>query len=58
MTSIILVATLIADPAREPLTEEKLDRAAKALAGIERRRRLKGVARREKENAARCGTGR
>ncbi len=40
MTSIILVATLIADPAREPLTEATLDRAAKALAGIDRRRWL------------------
>ncbi len=38
--SSILVATLIADPAREPLSEATLDRAAQALAGIERRRWL------------------
>ena len=40
MTSIILVATLIADPAREPLTEATLDRAAKAVAGVDCRRWL------------------
>jgi len=40
MSSIILVATLIADPAREPLTEARLDTAAAALRGVERRRWL------------------
>ncbi len=45
MTSIILVATLIADPARERLSEATLDKAAAALRGIERRRWLEdGVA--------------
>src|SRR5208282_4217034 len=39
MSSILLVATLIADPAR-PLSEATLDRAAQALEGIERRRWL------------------
>jgi phosphoserine phosphatase len=38
--SSILVATLIADPAREPLSEATIDRAAQALAGVERRRWL------------------
>ncbi len=40
MSSIILVATLIADPARERLTEATLDKAAWALRGVERRRWL------------------
>jgi phosphoserine phosphatase len=39
-SSIILVATLVADPAREPLTEARLDKAASALQGVERRRWL------------------
>ena len=40
MPSSILVATLIADPERCPLTEARVDRAALALRGIERRRWL------------------
>ena len=40
MPSSILVATLIADPARERLSEARVDRAAQALRGIERRRWL------------------
>ena len=40
MSSIILVATLIADPARERLSEATLDEAAAALSGVERRRWL------------------
>ncbi len=40
MSSIILVATLIADPARERLSEASLDQAAAALRGAERRRWL------------------
>ena len=40
MSSIILVATLIADPARERLSEATLDKAATALRGVERRRWL------------------
>ena len=40
MSSIILVATLIADPARERLSEATLDKAAAALRGVERRRWL------------------
>src|ERR1700722_18484885 len=43
--SSVLVATLIADPAKEPLIEAILDRAAQALNGVERRRWLdEGVA--------------
>jgi phosphoserine phosphatase len=43
--SSVLVATLIADPAKEPLSEAILDRAAQALNGVERRRWLdEGVA--------------
>jgi phosphoserine phosphatase len=43
--SSVLVATLIADPAKEPLSEATVDRAAQALNGIERRRWLdEGVA--------------
>jgi phosphoserine phosphatase len=43
--SSVLVATLIADPSTEPLSEATVDRAAQALNGIERRRWLdKGVA--------------
>jgi phosphoserine phosphatase len=43
--SSVLVATLIADPSTEPLSEATLDRAALALHGIERRRWLNdGVA--------------
>jgi phosphoserine phosphatase len=43
--SSVLVATLIADPSTEPLGEATLDRAARALKGIERRRWLdEGVA--------------
>jgi phosphoserine phosphatase len=43
--SSVLVATLIADPSKESLSEATLDRAAQALNGIERRRWLdKGVA--------------
>jgi hypothetical protein len=41
--SSVLVATLIADPAREPLSEAMIDRAAQALAVVERLRWL-GVA--------------
>ena len=45
MSSSILVATPIADPGVERLSEATLDRAAQVLCGIERRRRLdKGVA--------------
>ena len=45
MSSTILVATLIADPARERLTEATLDKAAWAIRAIERRRWLdQGVA--------------
>jgi phosphoserine phosphatase len=45
MSSSILVATLIADPAVERLSETTLDLAAQALRGIERRRWLdEGVA--------------
>jgi phosphoserine phosphatase len=39
-SSSILVATLIADPARERLSEARVDRAAQALRGIESRRWL------------------
>jgi phosphoserine phosphatase len=43
--SSVLVATLTADPAKAPLSEATLDRAAQALRGIERRRWLnEGVA--------------
>jgi phosphoserine phosphatase len=43
--SSVLVATLVANPAEEPLSEATLDRAAQALRGIERRRWLnEGVA--------------
>jgi phosphoserine phosphatase len=43
--SSVLVATLIADPSTEPLSEATVDRAAQALNGIERRRWLdEGVA--------------
>ena len=43
--SSVLVATLIADPAKAPLSEAILDRAAQALNGVERRRWLdEGVA--------------
>jgi phosphoserine phosphatase len=43
--SSVLVATLIADPSRAPLSEATVDRAAQALNGIERRRWLdEGVA--------------
>ncbi len=45
MSSSILVATLIADPEGERLSEATLDKAAQALRGIERRRLLdEGVA--------------
>ncbi len=45
MSSTILVATLIANPARERLSEANLDKAAAALGGVERRRWLdEGVA--------------
>ena len=45
MSSSILVATLIADPERAPLSDARIDRAALALGGIERRRWLdEGVA--------------
>ena len=45
MSSSILVATLIADPAKAPLSEATVDRAAQALRGVERRRWLdEGVA--------------
>jgi len=41
----VLVATLVADPAKEGLSEAALDRAAQALGGVERRRWLgEGVA--------------
>lgn len=41
----VLVATLIADPSKAPLSEATVDRAAQALKGIERRRWLdEGVA--------------
>jgi phosphoserine phosphatase len=41
----ILVATLIADPSKAPLSEATVDRAAQALRGVERRRWLdEGVA--------------
>ena len=43
--SSVLVATLIADPSKEPLSEAAVDRAAQALCGVERRRWLdEGVA--------------
>ena len=43
--SSVLVATLVADPSKEPLSEAILDRAAQALRGVERRRWLdEGVA--------------
>ncbi|HTZ68504.1 MAG TPA: phosphoserine phosphatase SerB [Roseiarcus sp.] len=43
--SSVLVATLVADPMRAPLSEATLDRAAQALRGVERRRWLdEGVA--------------
>ena len=43
--SSVLVATLIADPSKAPLSEATVDRAAQALSGIERRRWLdEGVA--------------
>ena len=43
--SSVLVATLIADPSKAPLSEATLDRAAQALGGVERRRWLdEGVA--------------
>jgi len=43
--SSVLVATLIADPAKAPLSEAILGRAAQALSGVERRRWLdEGVA--------------
>jgi phosphoserine phosphatase len=35
--SSVLVATLVADPSKEPLSEATLDRAAQALRGVERR---------------------
>ena len=38
--SSVLVATLVADAAKAPLTEATLDRAAQALHGVERRRWL------------------
>ena len=38
--SSVLVATLVADPAKAPLSEATLDRAAQALRGVERRRWL------------------
>src|SRR5271165_359333 len=40
MPSSVLVATLIADPERAPLRDARIDRAALALGGIERRRWL------------------
>ena len=40
MPSSVLVATLIADPARAPLSVARIDRAALALAGFERWRWL------------------
>ena len=43
--SSVLVATLIADSVKAPLSEATLDRAAQALRGVERRRWLdEGVA--------------
>ena len=43
--SSVLVATLVADPSKEPLSEATVDRAAQALRGVERRRWLdEGVA--------------
>jgi phosphoserine phosphatase len=43
--SSVLVATLIADPSKAPLSETTVDRAAQALRGVERRRWLdEGVA--------------
>jgi phosphoserine phosphatase len=43
--SSVLVATLVANPAKAPLSEATLDRAAQALGGVERRRWLdEGVA--------------
>jgi phosphoserine phosphatase len=38
--SSVLVATLVADPSKAPLSEATLDRAAQALRGVERRRWL------------------
>jgi phosphoserine phosphatase len=38
--SSVLVATLVADPSTEPLSEATVDRAAQALRGVERRRWL------------------
>jgi phosphoserine phosphatase len=38
--SSVLVATLVADPVKEPLSEATLDRAAQTLGGVERRRWL------------------
>jgi phosphoserine phosphatase len=40
MPSSVLVATLIADPERAPHSDARVDRAALALGGIERRRWL------------------
>ena len=40
MSSSVLVATLIADPAKAPLTDARIDEAALALGGVERRRWL------------------
>src|SRR5580700_12325022 len=43
--SSVLVATLVADPSKAPLSEATLGRAAQALCGVERRRWLdEGVA--------------
>ena len=43
--SSVLVATLVANPAKAPLSEATVDRAAQALGGVERRRWLdEGVA--------------
>jgi phosphoserine phosphatase len=43
--SSVLVATLVVDPVKAPLSEATLDRAAQALGGVERRRWLdEGVA--------------
>ncbi len=45
MPASVLVATLIADPERSPLTDARVDRAALALGGVERRSWLdEGVA--------------
>ena len=45
MSSSVLVVTLIADPERAPLSDARIDRAALALGGVERRRWLdEGVA--------------